>query len=62
MDLIFVYYEMVVMGNEIYAQISFFYDKFVYDNEVGFHIDLQIINICHKLYIYQQVIIFHHYY
>jgi hypothetical protein len=33
-----------------------------YDGEVGFHINLQAIKICQKLYIYQQMIVFHHYY
>jgi len=62
MDLIFVCYEVVDMGNEIYAQVGVFYNKVVYDSEVGFHMNLQAIKICHKLYIYQQMIVFHHYY
>jgi hypothetical protein len=41
MDLIFVCYEvMAIMGNETYTQVGFFYDKFIYDGEVGFHINL----------------------
>jgi hypothetical protein len=41
MDLIFVCYEVVaIMRNETYTQVGFFFDKFVYDGEVGFHINL----------------------
>ncbi len=53
MILVFVNYEVEVMENETYTQVVFFYDKFVCDDEVDFHKKIQVINIYHKLCIYQ---------
>ncbi len=37
MDLVFVCCKIVAMENETYTLVGFFYNKFIYDNEIDFH-------------------------